>query len=132
MHSLRALSLLVVVGCNTGWDTIEFVDEGDVCVDVEDGGGLSITVQAPDCLSSSCTRNVEAMCTATRDGATIRVESEISWEENHRRFAACTEDCGLAEATCSLAALPDGDYTIAIGDDERPLTLPLADPGCPL
>jgi hypothetical protein len=120
--------MLLALGCGGPWETVSYVDEGILCAEVRNGR-LGVTVSAPECLSSNCSRDVEASCTATLDGATIEVRSEISWEDKHGPFARCNEDCGDATATCDAGLIADGNYTVVLGDARIPLTIPVPDEG---
>lgn len=126
--SVPLVALLLMPSCVGPWDTVAFEDEGELCF-AERGGGVSIEVTAPGCLSSSCSRDVAAECSATLEGTRIEVTSSISWEEKQR--GTCTLDCGIAMASCGLDALPAGTYTVVHGEDEVELTVPVV-ASCPL
>lgn len=108
------------------WALQEYVDEGELCAT---GGGTEpvvIQVDAGECLSSSCSRDFVGSCTATLEGSTITVTSDISWEQNVSPDASCTEDCGATVASCELPAVPDGVYTVVLGAESVELTAPSA------
>jgi hypothetical protein len=114
-------------GCGGGWELVTRVDEGMLCVEQTEQN-LTITVIALDCLSSSCTRDVGGDCSATVDGSTIAVTSEIHWEETEGRLrGGCTSDCGSAQVTCQIPAPPEGTYTLVHGEAEMPLDVPVED-----
>lgn len=128
------LALLVVGGCGGGWEEVSFVDEGELCLGEADGA-VVVEVSAPDCLSSGCSRNVEASCTATVLGTEIRISSDISWEEKTGRLARCDADCGIATATCTVGTLADGPYTVAFDEGIREIQIQSGVPleaDCPL
>ncbi len=112
------------------WGEVSFTDEGELCF-TQQLAAVSVQVSAPDCLSSSCTRNVESSCSATVEGTRIEITSEFSWDEKGGR-APCTADCGIATAECSLGPLADGTYTVVHGEEELQLVVPLEEPGCPI
>ncbi|MBC8067700.1 MAG: hypothetical protein IAG13_05145 [Deltaproteobacteria bacterium] len=130
MDIARTGVLVLSLGCGGAWNTISFEDEGELCF-AEQADEITVEVTAPDCLSSSCTRDVEASCTAAVEGQRIVLTSEIQWEENNGRIDGCTLDCGSASATCSLGRLADGAYTVVHGEEELALTVPV-DGSCPL
>jgi hypothetical protein len=82
------------------------------------------------CLSSSCSRDAEASCAVTVNGADIALEAEGSWEENVGTYVACTDDCGFLQASCSLGTLPDGTYTVTYGGESFTLTVPGTQDAC--
>lgn len=118
----------VVAACGR-WGDVSFADEGEVCFS-QTLAAVSVEVSAPDCLSSSCTRNVEASCSAAVEGTRIEITSDFSWEEKDR--GTCTLDCGSATAACSVGPLADGTYTVVHGEEEFQLVVPLEMQGCPL
>lgn len=119
-----------MVACGARWGTIEFVDEGDVCMGDMDGA-IVATISAPDCLSSSCTRNVHGSCEATVDGMRIELTSDISWEEtSNRPLKGCNLDCGIATATCTVGELQPGTYTVVLGEQETEVQVPLGEDSC--
>ena len=122
----RVVLCCSALGCSGRWETTTFTDEGDLCFE-QRGASVAVTVTAPDCLSSSCSRNVEGSCSATVDGTTIQLTSEIRWEDDEGKFAQCTDDCGSASAECDLGELPDGIYTVVHGEDEVQLVVPAED-----
>lgn len=128
---MTALVWVAWTGCDlfeTQWEEVSYIDEGTVCLEVS-GADVTVTVTAPDCLSSSCSRNLEGTCEATVDGTTITVTSEITWEQAvESPRLGCTDDCGAPIATCTIpGGLPDGDYTVEIGGTQQEVTLPDAE-----
>jgi len=115
------MGIVALASACSPWETVTFVDEGTVCFGVEPS---RLTVRAPDCLSSSCSRNVRGECTARLDGTALTVTSEISWEDNRGPLASCTEDCGSAEVQCDYPTLADGTYTVHFGGEQLPLEMP--------
>lgn len=114
----------VALACGGNWDTVSYTDEGDLCFE-QKGGSVTVVVAAPDCLSSSCSRDLDGSCTVSVEGKTILLTAEISWENKHGPLARCTEDCGTPSIDCDLGALAGGDYTVEYGEDEVPLAVPV-------
>jgi len=129
-RSCAPLLLGLLLGCRGKWETITYEDEGTLCFQQLDAE-IVVTVTAPECLSSSCSRDLDGACTATVDGATIEVTSEITWEQNEGPFANCTDDCGSPSIQCSLGELSAGSYTVVHGEDEVALVVPVEGGGCP-
>lgn len=123
--------LLLLAACGGPWDEVSFVDEGDLCFSTQ-GSGIAIEVRAPECMSSSCSRDPHATCEATVQGERITITSEIHWEEKHGGLKGCTLDCGIAAADCTLDDVAPGTYTVVHGEEEIELVVPLAQEGCPL
>jgi hypothetical protein len=123
-------AFLLAFACGGPWHTISFHDEGDLCFE-QQGAAVAVVVSARECLSASCSRDVGGECSASLDGTTITITSEIFWEQNESPVASCTEDCGDASVTCSIADLPAGTYTVVHGEDEQPLVVP-TDGSCPI
>jgi hypothetical protein len=116
--------------CGGPWHTISFHDDGDLCFE-QQGPTVLVAVTARECLSSSCSRAVGGECSATIDGTTITISSDISWEQKDGPLAACTEDCGDATVDCVVGDLADGTYDVVHGDDETTLVVPV-EGVCPL
>jgi hypothetical protein len=93
---------------------------------------VEVQVVVNDCLSSSCSRDLVAVCSATVSGAAITLTSDISWEENVGEGVPCTDDCGFPLATCAIEGLADGSYTVTFGAQTLDLTVPVATTACPL
>lgn len=83
-------------------------------------GPLVLRVAGATCLSSSCTEDVQASCTATLEGQTVRVEADFSWTESG---GACTDDCMSIVATCRTPGLGPGRYTITLGTRSTTVTV---------
>jgi hypothetical protein len=121
--------VLVVIGMTFAcgrWETVTFVDEGDLCFE-QRGPSVAVSVTAPDCLSSSCSRDLDGSCTSQLDGTTIVLTSEISWEDDEAKFAQCTSDCGAPTIECDLGELPDGTYTVVHGEEQVSLVVPVTE-----
>ncbi|HWB76043.1 MAG TPA: hypothetical protein VG755_13835 [Nannocystaceae bacterium] len=127
----RIVWLLLATACGGPWDEVSFVDEGQLCFSTQ-SDGIAVEVQAPDCLSSSCSRDPHGTCEATIDGERITITSEFHWEERNGGIKGCTLDCGRVVADCTLAGLAPGTYTVVHGEEEVELVVPLAQEGCPL
>ena len=84
------------------------------------GAPIVLHVAGASCVSSSCTTDVIAGCTATLDGQTVRVEADFSWTET---TGTCTDDCRSIVATCRTPALAAGTYTIALGTRSATVTV---------
>lgn len=108
------------------WQPVVRVDEGGVCFAPGDGG-VDVLVVLSDCLSSSCSRNLQGACEATVDGASITLTSNISWEENVSPEAECTADCGVPTANCTIEGLADGTYSVVYGEQTLELVVPLSE-----
>lgn len=112
----------------SSWTPVSRQDVGTVCLET-DGALTTATVVAPDCLSSSCSRSVEGDCTIALDGSDILVTSLVMWEQDNGDVG-CTDDCNEAAVSCELeGVLPDGTYTVRLGNGTQELTLP-DDYGC--
>ena len=142
--ALGLIALVGLVGCSSvdgvDYTLVVAVDEGTLCtfsgepllpgtpaagsdlLTFEEGSQLHVTVSLDDCLSNSCDVNRKASCQVTRDGNTLRVTSELSYEAFHEDM--CTLDCGRLVARCESAPLSAGHYEIAFGDDQYGLSVP--------
>ncbi|MEN0068621.1 MAG: hypothetical protein AAGA48_41270 [Myxococcota bacterium] len=123
-----SMVLWALVGCElfeTQWEPVSYVDEGAVCLEAS-GSDVTVTVTAPDCLSSSCSRDLGGSCEAVVDGSTITVTSEITWEEAVAGSNLdCTDDCGAPRVTCTIeGGLADGPYTVEIGGEATSIEFP--------
>jgi len=129
-RSARFAGLLValVVGCGGPWDTVAVSDEGDLCFE-QSGEFVTVTVRAPDCLSSTCTRDVDGSCDVRVEDTAIVLGSDIFWEERNGAHARCSDDCLRATAICSLGRLDPGSYAIVHGEDRFLMTVPVVE-GC--
>jgi hypothetical protein len=110
--------LLLLAACPDPTDkpSTETITEGTACVDA---GIETITFTFDTCLSSSCDTLESATCEATISGETVTVTGEaVVVSEGD----TCTDDCGMATATCTMPALPDtGDIQVVVGDETVPL-----------
>jgi hypothetical protein len=129
-RSARIAVLLValVVGCGGPWDTVAVSDQGDLCFD-QDGEFVTVTVRAPECLSSTCTRDVDGSCDVTIEGSAVSLESDIFWEQKNGPAASCSDDCLRATAICPLGHLDPGNYELLHGEDRFLMTVPVIE-GC--
>ena len=114
-------------GSDEDWQPVSYIDEGQVCFADQDME-VVVSVTAPDCLSSSCSRDLAGECTAVVDGTTITLTSDIHWEQNIGEKVACTEDCGAPTVECTISDLPDGTYTVTLGGVESTLIVPITEP----
>ncbi|MBA2322177.1 MAG: hypothetical protein H0V89_13615 [Deltaproteobacteria bacterium] len=112
------------------WQLVSYLDEGTVCFD-DQAAAIVVSVTAPDCLSSSCSREFGGDCEAALDGTVITVTSEITWEQNVGEDVPCTDDCGIPTVTCAIAHMADGTYTVRIGGVESTLEVPITEPCYP-
>jgi hypothetical protein len=137
-HLVRTTSILTLLAACGGeapedtdtvtWGEVSHVDDGTVCFGTVDIDTVStLTVTASDCLSSSCTDNVEGSCAATVDGTDITLTSDLRWDEVTGGSVACTDDCGTAVTRCELEALPEGTYTVSFGSQTLTLDVPQAE-----
>lgn len=123
---IAGLAAVLVQGC--AWDSVDYVDEGQLCF-TQNGDQVLALVKAPQCLSEKCSRDVQIDCEVSPQGADLRVETEIHWERRDGQFTKCDEDCGDAIATCMLGRLDDGAYTVWFGGDSVIVSVPVTQ-GC--
>ncbi len=129
-NHLFAAHLVIVAACDAApvgsdWVLQEHIDVGTVCFgDTEIDQPVAVSVDVQECLSSSCSRDLQASCTAEIVGGVIVVQSEITWEQDLGVGIACTEDCGLPSASCELAGLPEGTYDVQLGGQQGTLVVP--------
>jgi hypothetical protein len=137
----QGIAVLVLSGCSVfdGGEERTFKDQGKVCLFPEGteaqnpflrpsasatypaDRALVVSVMAPTCLSSSCSKDPRAQCTATLKGNVIEVTSTASVREEGR---TCTADCGALEARCSTPPLPAGTYQVSHGAERLTLMVP--------
>jgi hypothetical protein len=133
------LSLLLGLSCDPFGTEHTFEDEGRVCLypggstaanpfglqrdplPYQANQALDLVITMPDCLSSSCSHDERATCSAAVEGTTIRVQSAASYRQ---QGTTCTDDCGALAARCSTAPLPAGTYDIRHGDTTLTITIP--------
>jgi len=114
-------ALSILLGCSDTERSV-LTDEGSVCLNSTASGGLSVRVQFPQCLSSSCDRSISASCTINRSGASLTIHSESVVERQTK--GDCTTDCRTVSATCALESLEAGEYTVVHGENEGSVQLP--------
>lgn len=129
---------LLMLGCESASNTVTFKDQGKLCVHPGTGADrnpfatparetyeanrpLDLTVVMPRCLSSSCSHDAKAGCTAVVNGNVIEVTSTGSVRE---QGDTCTADCGALVAKCSTTLLAAGTYQIRHGATRLDLTIP--------
>ena len=79
------------------------------------GDPLQITVRSSGCLSSSCSKVVEASCTIGASDA-FDVTADFCVANTAKPGEACTADCGTAHANCSFGQpLAAGDHQVKLG-----------------
>jgi hypothetical protein len=79
------------------------------------GDPLQITVRSSGCLSSSCSKVVEASCTIGASGV-FDVTANFCVANTSKPDQACTDDCGTAHADCSFGQpLTAGDHQVNLG-----------------
>jgi hypothetical protein len=84
----------------------ELLEEGDI---------LSVTVQAPGCFSSSCTKVHAAKCAVT-EGDGFDVAASFCVADTSVPGQGCTADCGNVHADCSFGqGLSAGDHQVRLG-----------------
>lgn len=125
MRFASLILLLSLASCDRiTWELEEHLDIGRSCVQGGDETDAIVRVNAGVCLSSSCSRQIEASCVAEVDGDQVVVTSSFAWEEASARRLACTADCGFMIAECSAGALPAGTYTVSHAEESYEVTLP--------
>jgi hypothetical protein len=98
-----------------------FENRGSVCIQSEDDGAVSVMVQFPTCLSSSCSEVKENTCSVELVSGTINLTSRAVVEQ---RGTECTTDCGILTAECRSVPVQAGTYPIVHGEDSASVTLP--------
>jgi len=113
-------------------------DAAELCVRGKPGGdgeslnagdALQVTVRSAGCLSSSCSKVVEASCTIGSSSG-FEVEANFCVANTARSGQACTADCGTAHADCSFGQpLTEGEHQVNLGSItvgfQVPTVLPL-------
>ncbi|HEX5107916.1 MAG TPA: hypothetical protein VFV95_05700 [Vicinamibacterales bacterium] len=90
---------------------------------------VNVAVRFDACLSSSCSVDRKAGCTAelvAGNGQRLVVGSYGSYQQKAQ--GACTADCGSLIARCSSPPLPAGNYTVEHGSASSPFTIPFDGP----
>lgn len=139
---LVAVSALVMLTACGGDEEVETINNrGRWCIyseeptwesptsqQFEPGDTLWVTVNSP-CLSGSCDALLQASCTIIASGTHLTVSS--TFEIEHSGASACTDDCGIERATCSLLGLAGGSFSISHGGESRSMDVPgTVDPNC--
>jgi hypothetical protein len=145
---LLFLPLVAAMACDSGTASktfrrdFTFQDQGELCVvprgtEVENvflpppavafeaNGAATITVRAPTCLSSSCSKNAKAQCSVVIDGNVIHVTSTASY---YNEGETCTDDCGALVSRCETPPLAAGIYFLDHGSDHVVLMVPSSGP----
>jgi len=79
------------------------------------GDPLQITVRSSGCLSSSCSKVVEASCTIGSSDS-FDVTANFCVADTAKPGQGCTADCGTAHADCSFGQpLTAGDHQVKLG-----------------
>lgn len=79
------------------------------------GDPLQVTVRSSGCLSSSCSKVVEASC-SIGSSASFDVTANFCVTNSARPGQACTDDCGTAHADCSFGQpLTAGEHQVKLG-----------------
>ena len=79
------------------------------------GDPLKVTVRSTGCLSSSCSKVVEASCTISSSVA-FDVKANFCVADTSLPGQGCTADCGTANAECSFGQpLTAGDHQVKLG-----------------
>ena len=124
---------LLLAGCTAADEDTEdrdYENVGRACVSGQQDQAHQVEVDFGVCLSSSCDELVEASCTTTLDGTTLRVEAMATVRSQTGPNVACTADCGPATTTCDTPVLAPGTYTVIYGEQQSEFTIPTAEPSC--
>jgi hypothetical protein len=82
---------------------------------LEAGEPLQVSVRSAGCLSSSCSKVVEASCSITA-GQSFAVKANFCVADTSKPGQGCTADCGVANASCSFGQpLTAGDHQVKLG-----------------
>jgi len=100
------------------YDAAELCVRGTATADGESiaaGDPLQITVRSSGCLSSSCSKVVEASCTIASNAA-FDVKANFCVANTAKPGQGCTGDCGTAHADCSFGQpLTAGEHQVKLG-----------------
>jgi hypothetical protein len=100
------------------YDAAELCVRGTATTDGEliaAGDPLQITVRSSGCLSSSCSKVVEAPCTISSSAA-FDVKANFCVLDTAKTGQGCTADCGTAHADCSFGQpLTAGEHQVKLG-----------------
>ncbi|RAL23963.1 hypothetical protein DL240_07385 [Lujinxingia litoralis] len=137
---LLPLSLALLIACGESEPTlVSYEDEGEVCLNrslqaddapLQEGAPLSVRVELPVCLSSSCTSAPVTSCELSLEDHTITLSSHASYLDTSQPLGSCTADCGLLFAECELPALAAGQYTLIHGEHTYTFAIPSEPVGC--
>lgn len=126
--SLSLVALLLLGGCFPGEpQTRSFEDTGSICIGVsspwESGGDpllagetASVSVLFAECLSSSCSANLDGSCTVSQYESGATVSSSGSYDDTSGVDGVCTMDCMSFQAECGEITIPDREFAIIHGD----------------
>jgi|GEM_PF-1726199 len=82
---------------------------------IEAGDPLQVTVLSEGCLSSSCSKVIEASCTIG-SGVNFDVKANFCVADTSKPGQGCTADCGTAHADCSFGQpLTAGYHQVKLG-----------------
>ena len=141
----RALAWIVLAACESGSPGSPIVLEnvGRVCLhgDPLRSGPQTFAADTPvnlvynsseECLSSSCTTDRSASCTAASQSGVVEVASVVTWRDiSAQQGNACTQDCLTLGAQGATAALPAGTYELRFGAGRLALAIPSQHPDPP-
>jgi hypothetical protein len=104
--------------------TCEPVEAAELCVrgkagtdgeQIAAGDPLQVTVRSGGCLSSSCSKVIEASC-AIGSGVNFDVQANFCVADTSKQGQGCTDDCGTANAECSFGQpLTAGYHQVKLG-----------------
>ncbi|MBL9106201.1 MAG: hypothetical protein JNL82_35085 [Myxococcales bacterium] len=127
MRIAPLLCLLALAACGP-----ESYFEGPICPKPEalaefmDGDNLSIEVILDDC-PPGCGGNSSVSCEATRMGDEIDLDARGTYQKKGGN-GSCAAVCVPIVATCNVAGLDAGTYTINSGSHSLKITIPSDDP----
>ena len=121
-------------GCSVEGCSVGKTEAGQVCIvggsgdgphDLGAGEPISVRVFPKGCFSSSCTLRYRNLCQVSQDEAGLVAEASFCLRDIGGDDA-CTADCaGGGFADCVLAkGLPDGNYSLRLGDLEVAFSVP--------
>lgn len=145
MNARLGLGVLLFAACEGGHPPSPIVveDVGRVCLhgDPLVSGAQTFAAGSPvnlvyegvgECLSSSCTTDRSAACSATLEGGVVQVRAVGQWVDISAQQQACTADCQVLGARCATVPLPAGVYEVRFGPGRVSLAVPSqhGDPPC--
>lgn len=91
---------------------------------------FEVTTQNNDCVGSTCTLVFASVCTTRVVENRVEVDGNVCAQHDDNT-SSCSEDCGgRSGGSCTLPGLAAGTWTIAVGAQERTITVPFVrDPG---